>query len=287
MEHPTALPAAIPVPPLPAAPLEDLAHRAAGYASRTVTDATTRAYDKDWLDFAGWCASKNLGALPATPVTVGMYLASLADRLKVATLTRRLAAISTRHRLAGHQIDTKAPQIHDLMRGIRREHGTAQRRVKPATTDVMQAMVETCDESLLGRRDRALLLVGFAAALRRSELVALNVADVSFVPQGITVRVARSKTDQEQAGQVVGVVQTGRKTCPVAALQSWLAAAKLADGRVFRRINRHGQLGAALSDQSVALIVKRRAAMIGREAGEFSGHSLRAGTGHRRCLFWR
>lgn len=171
----------------------------------------------------------------------------------------------------------KAPQIHDVMRGIRREHGTAQRRVAPATTVVMQAMVATCDEFMIRRRDRALLLVGFAAALRRSELVALNVADVAFVPQGMTVLVARSKTDQEQAGQSIGVVQTGTATCPVAALQSWLAAAKIEDGRVFRRINRHGQLGPALSDQSVALIVKRRAAMIGREANEFSGHSLRAG----------
>ena len=276
MKQTQTLPAEIPVPLLPAAPLEELAHRAAGYARRTVTDSTTKAYETDWSDFAGWCDRNNLVALPATPATVGLYLTSLVDRLKVATLTRRLAAISTRHRLAGHRIDTKAPEIHDVLRGIRREHGTAQRRVAPATTDVMQAMVATCDESMIGRRDRALLLVGFAAALRRSELVALNVADVAFVPQGMTVLVARSKTDQEQAGQSIGV-QTGTKTCPVAALQSWLAAAKIEDGRVFRRINRHGQLGPALSDQSVALVVKRRAAMIGREANEFSGHSLRAG----------
>ena len=275
--RPLTLPAAIPVPPVPAAPLEELAHRAAGYASRTVTDSTIKAYEKDWLDFAGWCDRHHLAALPASPATVGVYLTSLADRLAVATLTRRLAAISTKHRLAGHQIDTKAPQIHDLMRGIRREHGTAQRRVAPATTSVMQAMVATCDDSMIGRRDRALLSVGFAAALRRSELVALNVADFAFVSQGMTVVVARSKTDQEQAGQSIGVVQTGTATCPVAALQSWLVAAKIEDGRVFRRINRHGQLGPALSDQSVALIVKRRAAMTGRKASDFSGHSLRAG----------
>jgi integrase len=277
MEQSQTLPSAIPVPPVPAAPHEELAHRAAKYARHTVTDSTTRAYEKDWPDFAGWCTVKELVALPATPATVGMHLTSLADRLAVATLTRRLAAISTKHRLAGHQIDTKAPQIHDLMRGIRREHGTAQRRVAPATTPLVQAMVATCDESLIGRRDRALLLVGFAAALRRSELVVLNVAEFSFVSRGMTVLVARSKTVQEQAGQSIGVVQTGTATCPVATLQGWLAAAKIEDGRVFRRINRHGQLGPALSDQSVALIVKRRAAMIGRKASDFSGHSLRAG----------
>ena len=130
---------------------------------------------------------------------------------------------------------------------------------------------------LIGRRDHALLLVGFAAALRRSELVALNVADIAFVPQGMTVHVARSKTDQEQAGQSIGVVQTRTATCPAAALQSWLAAAKIEDGRVFRRINRHGQLGPALSDQSVAQIVKRRATMTGRKVSDFSGRSLRAG----------
>jgi hypothetical protein len=149
---PAPAPAASPpAPPLPAAlSLDDLAERAAGYARQTSAAATRRAYAKDWADFERWCAAAGLAALPAAPATVGTYLASLAGRLAVATLTRRLAAITTAHRLAGHRLDSRDPAIHDLMRGIRRAHGTAQRRAAPATTGVVQAMAATCDASLIG-----------------------------------------------------------------------------------------------------------------------------------------
>jgi integrase len=138
-------------------------------------------------------------------------------------------------------------------------------------------MAASCDDTLIGRRDRALLLLGFAAALRRSELVALAVADMAVVAEGIRLTVRRSKTDQDAAGAVIGVVRTGTPSCPVAALTAWLAAAGITDGRLFRRVDRHGRIGAALSDQSVALVVKRRAALVGLDAAAFSGHSLRAG----------
>ena len=150
------------------------------------------------------------------------------------------------------------------MRGIRRQHGTAQRRVASATTGVVQAMAATCDQSLTGRRDRALLLLGFAAALRRSELVALDVTDIAVVAEGLRISIRRSKMDQDGAGGIIGVVRTGTPTCPV--------AAGIKAGRVFRRV-----VGAALSDQSVALLVKKRARVVGLEGDDFSGHSLRAG----------
>lgn len=271
-------PPAVIVPPFPpATPLDDLVHRAAEYASQTSAASTRNAYAKDWAAFETWCRAMSLEPLPAAPATIGTYLTTLAGRLAVATLARRLAAIATAHRHAGHRLDTRHPAILDLLRGIRRVHGVRQRRAAPATTGVVQAMAATCDTSLIGLRDRALLLVGFAAALRRSEIAALDAGDVAIVPEGLRITVARSKTDQEALGETVGVVRTGTATCPVAAVQAWLAAAAITEGRVFRGINRHGRIGAGLTDQVVALIVKKRAALIGLDAAEFSGHSLRAG----------
>jgi integrase len=276
MEHAAPLPAGT-APSPTAIALDDLLGRAADYARQTSAPSTRREYARDWAAFTGWCAAMGLDPLPADPAVVGTYLASLAGRLAVATLTRRLAAISTAHRLAGHRLDGGHPAIRDLMRGVRREHGTRQRRVAPATTSVVQAMAASCGTSLLDLRDRALLLLGFAAALRRSELVALAVNDIAFVAEGARVTVTRSKTDQEGAGEVIGVVRTGTPTCPVTALQAWLEAAGITEGPVFRAVNRHGRPSPALSAQAVALIVKRRATAIGLDATVFAGHSLRAG----------
>ncbi len=275
--HPISATATAPSPRAINPALDELADKAAGYARQTSAAATQKAYAKDWANFTAWCAAMGLKPLPATPAVVGTYLTALADTLAVATLTRRLAAISTQHRLAGHRLDTRHPAIHDLMRGIRRQHGTAQRRVAPATTTVVQALADSCNASMTGLRDRALLLLGFAAALRRAELVALTVADIAVVAEGLRIGIRRSKADQEAAGEVVGVVRTGSASCPVVSLQAWLTAAGIAEGPVFRSINRHGRIGPALSDQSVALIVKQRARLIGLDPATFSGHSLRAG----------
>lgn len=261
----------------PAAVLDDLARRAAGYARQTSSESTRVAYAKDWKNFENWCRAMNLDPLPATPATIGVYLTALAGRLAVATLTRRLAAISTMHRLSGHALDTRSSAIHDLMRGVRREHGARQRRVAPATTALVVAMAGSCDDTLLGLRDRALLLIGFASAMRRSELVALDVADVELVAEGLRITIRRSKTDQDGAGEVVGIVRTGTPTCPVKALQRWLETAQIEGGRVFRAVNRHGRIGEMLTGQSVALVIKKRAKMIGLVEADFAGHSLRAG----------
>lgn len=274
---------ALPVLPDPAAEtpltatLAGLAGRAADFTRAGTAGSTRKAYEKDWRDFTAWCADHDVVPLPALPQVVGLYLTHLAGRLAVATLGRRLAAISTAHRLHGHRLDTRHPAIRDVLRGIRRTRGTAQRRVAAATTPLLRTMLSTCEDTLLGRRDRALLLLGFAAALRRSELVALTVEDLTSVPEGLRVHLRRSKTDQEGAGETIGVVRTGSATCPVNALQVWLTVAAITDGRLFRRVDRHGNLGAALSDQSVALILKKRAALAGLDAAVFSGHSLRAG----------
>ncbi|WP_420105120.1 site-specific integrase [Herbaspirillum huttiense] len=276
-------PDALPVLPDSAAesPLSEnlagLAGRAAAFARATTAKSTRRAYDRDWRHFTAWCAVHGAVPLPASPQVVGLYLTHCAERLAVATLSRRLAAISTAHRLHGHRLDTRHPAIHDVLRGIRRTKGTAQRQVTAATTPLLRAMLSTCDNSLTGTRDRALLLLGFAAALRRSEIVALESSDLADVPEGLRLTIRRSKTDQDAAGDIIGIVRTGSVTCPVAALRAWCDAAAITEGRLFRKIDRHGNCGTGLTDQSVALLVKKRAALAGYNPTNYSGHSLRAG----------
>jgi site-specific recombinase XerD len=126
-------------------------------------------------------------------------------------------------------------------------------------------------------RDRTLLLLlGFVAALRRSELLALEVGNLAFVPEGLRLGICRSKADQEGAGEVIGVVRTGSATCPVAALRAWCDAASITEGRLFRKIDRHGNCGTGLTDHSVALLVKKCAAQAGLDPPVYSGHSLTA-----------
>lgn len=250
---------------------------AQAYAAVSMSGATRKAYQGDWSDFQGWCDGLGLQALPAAPETVGAYLAAKTKLLAVSTLMRRLAAVATAHRLAGHQLDTRHPAIRDVMRGIRRVHGVAQKKAAPATTDRVKAMADHCDASLLGVRDRAILLFGFAGAFRRSELVRVEIEHLEETADGIRIHIPRSKSDQEGQGQDIGVMRTGTAYCPVQALQLWLQAAAIQEGLVFRGVDRHGNVGASLSDKAIGLIVKRRAEDAGLDSSLFSGHSLRAG----------
>jgi integrase len=163
--------------------------------------------------------------------------------------------------------------------GIRRDLGAAPDARAPLLTADMRRLMEVLPEGLLGQRDRALLLVGFAGGFRRSELVSLNVADARFSREGLTLTLRRSKTDQEGQGRLVAIPHGARPaTCPVRALQDWLAAANLTGGPLFRAVNRHGGVGAGrLSDKAVARVVKRTAARAGLDPARYSGHSLRAG----------
>ncbi len=169
------------------------------------------------------------------------------------------------------------------MSGIRREHGTAAlRKAAPIELDPLERLTAPIDTATLaGRRDRALLLLGFAAALRRSELVALDVEDLCFdAARGVRIKIRASKTDQQRAGAAVAVpyARAGNTMCAVRALQTWLSAAGIHRGPVFRRMRRGDTIGEQrLTDQSVALIVKRRAQTAGLPTALLSGHSLRAG----------
>jgi integrase len=169
--------------------------------------------------------------------------------------------------------------VRTVAKGIRRVKGTTQRQAAPAVVDVMRQMVRQLPDSLSGQRDRALLLLGFAGAFRRSELVSLTVADVRFTGEGLVVQLKKSKTDQEGEDTRKGIpLGTWPETCPVRALKAWLKAARITEGPIFRPVDRHGHIGAqALSGGAVSAIVKKWAGKAGFDEGEFSGHSLRAG----------
>ena len=253
--------------------------RARGYADEATAANTRRAYRADWRDFSAWCAQNHRAALPALPETVAVYLAAQAGHRKTSTIGRRLSAIAQAHKTAGLDSPTGEAAVRQVLAGIRRRHGTRQVGKEAAVTTDVRAMVGTLEESLPGRRDRALLLLGFAGAFRRSELVALDVADVARTRNGLVVSVRRGKTDQEGAGREVGIPYGSTPaTCPVRAVADWLEAAGIAEGALFRPIDRHGNLRPTrLTDQSVALVVKRAATAAGLDPRIYAGHSLRSG----------
>ena len=184
----------------PLATLDSLAEQAHAYAEQSRSANTRRAYHSDWAHFAAWAADRLLAALPAEPATLALYLTDCAATLAVATLTRRLAAISQAHQIAGYSSPAQHEHVRSVMKGIRRAKGTAQRQASAATTPVLKAMIVALPDSKSGLRDRALLLVGFAGALRRSELVSLDVADVQFVSEGAIIRYGALKSIRKAQG---------------------------------------------------------------------------------------
>lgn len=248
------------------------------YLAAEKSSSTRRAYASDWADFSQWCARVGVLELPARPVDVARYLAQLADEgRKVATIERRVAAIRYVHTSAGQEPPTGAEGVKAVMRGIRHTKHQAKTRKAPATADVLSKAVERLTGSLTDLRDRAILLVGFAGALRRSELVALQISDLEWRPKGLLLQIRSSKTDQAGEGATLPIPRGG-KLRPVAALEAWLVAAGITEGPVFREIDRHGHVGsAALSDRSVARIVKKVLGAAGFDARLYSGHSMRAG----------
>ncbi len=243
------------------------------YVHAATSDNTRRAYRSDLRHFIEWG-----GAIPASDVMVADYLARHAGILSIATLARRVASISKAHAAKGLPSPARSELVRSTLRGIRRAHGQSQRRARPLTREDLFSVLATIRDCPKDARDRALLLVGFAGAFRRSELVAIDCTDVEPVKQGVVVHVHRSKTDQEGAGRKVGIPHGRTRWCPVTALNDWLARTGIDDGPVFRPVDRHGRVhDARLSGEAVSLVVKGRAAAVGLDPDDYSGHSLRAG----------
>ena len=271
------------------APRDDA--RVQTYLARASSAATIRAYRSDWRLFTAWCETRNYKPLPATPETVSAYLAEIADigtafsvgrPLSKASIERRLAAIVFVHRAAGLEPPTTqagAAILTTMMRGIRNAKRTDKPGNKrPADADVLRDIIRgITGDTMLDLRDRALLTMGMMGAFRRSELVGIRIEDVTPHPRGVTVSIPFSKGDQAGAGQSVAILE-GRRIEPVRHYRAWIEAAEISEGKVFRRLTPHGRVtDSALSEQSVALVVKKRAAAVGYDPALFAGHSLRAG----------
>src|SRR5690242_9089711 len=218
--------------------LNDDLERAADYARAEKSPATRKAYWKDFELFGRWAQRHHLTVLPASPEAVAAYLAFEADSgSKPSTIGRRCAAIRYVHSILGHPNPTADERVRAVIRGIRRKHGVAPRRITPATAERIIAMSPPPDGSLATLRDRALLLLGFAGAFRRSELVALEVADLEETAEGLHVTIRGAKTDQERSGTTIAIIR-GSVACPVEAVKEWLAAAGITERAIFRRVNK-------------------------------------------------
>ena len=251
-------------------------------AGKAAAPATLRAYKADWTHYAAWCAGAGFVPVPAEPATVGAYLASLAGTHAPTTVRRRLSAIGKMHRFNDLPWNGAHRDIQGPLQGLLREHGRPVRKAAALTLAALRRLVSTCDASARGRRDRALLLLGFAGALRRSELVALRVEDVAPVATGLRLHIRRGKTDTAGQGAEIGIPR-GRhaETCPVRAFDAWQAVAKRRAGPLFRRISTRGTIAeTALHPDAVRRIIAHRAGLAGVEVDGFerlSAHALRVG----------
>jgi integrase len=260
------------------------AERASAYEYASLSHATLRAYAEGWTDFEAWTSARGLPSLPAAPETLGRYLADLADRGRaVATLRKRAAAIARAHTARGLADPCRSAHVRQVLSGIARRHGVAQKKKDALTLNRLQAVLFEFDDSLQDTRDRAIILLGFAGAFRRSELAALDVENLRWETRGLVVTLRRSKTDQEGKGREIGIPALDvAELCPVRALRAWLEAAHITNGPLFRTFGlRRGNALQALTPQridarDVARVLQRAVARAGI-AGDFAAHSLRAG----------
>lgn len=253
--------------------------RARQYALKSKAANTLRAYRAPWREFQAFAEKKGERALPAEAGLVVDYLTALADAgAKASTIGVHLAAIASAHRTAKAPDPTVDEGVRLVMGGIRRELGTRPAKKAPVMLDELRRMVAALPDTLAGKRDKALLLVGFGGAFRRSELVGLDVADIRLNGK-LVITVKRSKTDQEGAGRTKVIPALADETlCPVKALRAWLDAADIKSGAIWRQVDKWGHLrDNRLTAQSVALTVKAAAERAGLEARQFAGHSLRSG----------
>lgn len=272
-------------PPLQRPKKSDLAHFSAindrpelteeirAYVRESLSSNTQTAYLSDLNHYESWG-----GCIPSPPEMVAEYIVAHADILSVATLARRLAAISKAHRSHALATPTSTELVKSTVRGLRRIKGTVQRQAQPLIKEDLIMALEATGERLKDVRDRALLLVGFAGGFRRSELVGLACTDVEAVRQGIIVHLRRSKTDQNGKGRKIGIPRARGRWCPVSALEQWLDRSGIIEGALFRPIDRHHRIGMKpLSGEAVCLIVRERVRSAGINPAGYSGHSLRAG----------
>ncbi len=278
--------------------LDRLVDTARDYADHAIAENTRRAYARDWTAFARWCRLKGADPLPPSPELVGLYITDLAAPsgktrgLSVASIERRLAGLSWGYLQRGFRLDRRDRHISSVLAGIRRRHARPPVQKDAIGPDDLRSMLATLGHDLRGLRDRAMLLVGFAGALRRSELVGLDRAKddtldgngwIEILDAGALVTL-RGKTGWREIEIARG---SSKATCPVHALERWLDFARIEVGPLFTAVSRDGSraLDRRLNDRHVARLVQRTALAAGLRAelpeaerrALFAGHSLRAG----------
>jgi site-specific recombinase XerD len=232
---------------------------------------TLRAYQADFKDFSTFCMKNGLSSMPTEPKILALYLTHLSVSSKFSTLKRRIASISVFHKMKGHYLDTKHPIIMENLHGIKRVRGSNQKAKKPILINDLKTIINKIDEINLPEkrkfRDKALILIGFSGGFRRSELVNIDYDDLEFVNEGVKIFIKRSKTDQSGEGMIKAIPYFNNKLfCPVTKLKDWISFSEMKLGKVF-----------AISDKSVALIIKKYLSLSGFDANKYGGHSLRSG----------
>ena len=247
---------------------------------------TVRAYKSDFDDFSLFCVQNGFKALPSEPKIVSLYLTHLSTKnIKMSTLKRRLVSIGVIHRLKGQYLDTKHPSIIENIMGIKRRKGSIQKGKKPLLINDLKQIINVIDkdkdkeEEIKKFRDRSILLIGFSGGFRRNEIISLDYDDLDFVTEGLKINLKRSKTDQFGEGSVKGLPYfDNSQYCPVISLKKWIEVSNIGSGPLFRRFSKGSKLTEnRLTDQTVALLIKKYLKLAGIESKNYSGHSLRSG----------
>jgi len=245
---------------------------------------TVRAYKSDFKDFGLFCAQNGFKSLPSEPKIVSLYLTYLSTKdSKMSTLKRRLVSIGVIHRLKGHYLDTKHPSIIENIMGIKRRKGSIQKGKKPILISHLKQLIDVIDkqdnEDIKKLRDRSIILIGFSGGFRRNEIVSLDYDDLDFVEEGLKIQIRRSKTDQFGEGLVKALPYfDSPRYCPVVSLKNWIVISKINSGALFKRFTKGSRLSEhRLTDQTVALLIKKYLELVGIDSKNYSGHSLRSG----------
>ena len=245
---------------------------------------TVRAYKSDFDHFGLFCAQNGFKSLPSEPKIVSFYLTHLSSKeIKISTIKRRLVSIGVIHKLKGHYLDTKHPIIIENIMGIKRRKGSIQKGKKPLLISSLKKVINVIDqhnkEEIKKFRDRSIILIGFSGGFRRNEIVSLDYDDLDFVTEGLKINLKRSKTDQFGEGSVKGLPYfDNTQYCPVLSLKNWIKVSKISSGALFRRFSKGSKLSEnRLTDQTVALLIKKYLNLAGMDNKDYSGHSLRSG----------
>lgn len=266
--------------------LQRLIKQAEQYITEAKSTSTRRGYKRDWQQYCYWCSSHNIDPLPARYETIVLYITHLANEHRVSTISRSMTAISQAHKLSGFPSPCAAPIVSEALKGIKKKLGVNQKRAKPLVWVDLKKVIDQTPPTFLGRRDGALLLLGWAGALRRSEVVAIDYEDIEFRPEGMAITIRRSKTDQEGEGYVLGIpLAKEERYCPTTRIRHWIDLARITSGPLFFAIGSAGgkwfyvntQEHHRLSDRMVNEIVKKYVSLAGISPAGYSGHSLRAG----------